>query len=250
MRLRPTTLTGTALLSAALLPPGLLAAISAPAHAAPVPTAATDQTAGQVTGQAVTLRAPKKVPAGASARAPEGWALRYPQVPCVQYLTPNTAYTAIHRTYRTDAIGRPRRASVNTLSQRTSPRSPCEPTVGAWGPPGYQGGHLIAATLRGVSERYNLVPMQGNQINQGLMKAIENGAKRCLTRAAVTGYTITLTYPAGTSVVPARIQVDMLPHARNPAVPFTASFRNTTYQPAGYTRLRNEIRAKFTRSGC
>ncbi|MGK5554748.1 DNA/RNA non-specific endonuclease [Actinomadura kijaniata] len=168
----------------------------------------------------------------------------------MQYLTPNTAYTAIHRTYRTDAIGRPRRASVTTLSQRTSPRSLCETTVGGWGPPGYQGGHLIAATLRGVSERYNLVPMQGNQINQGLMKAIENGAKRCLTRAVVTGYTVTLTYPTGTSVVPARIQVDMLPHARNPAVPFTASFRNSPYQPAGYTRLRNEIRAKFTRSGC
>ncbi|MBA8957488.1 hypothetical protein ACFQU9_14325 [Actinomadura namibiensis] len=57
--------------------------------------------------------------------------MRYPQVPCVQYLTPNTAYTAIHRTYRTDAIGRPRRASVTTLSQRTSPAHRARPP---WAP--------------------------------------------------------------------------------------------------------------------
>ncbi|MFC7564429.1 hypothetical protein ACFQU9_14560 [Actinomadura namibiensis] len=75
---------------------------------------------------------------------------------------------------------------------------------------------MITATLRGASEHYNPVPMQGNQINQGLMKAIENGAKRCLTRAAATGYTITLTYPTGTSMGP-----DPHPgrHAPPPATP-------------------------------
>lgn len=62
------------------------------------------------------------------------------------YIAVNTTYTAIYRDYTTDAIGQPLTAGAPKLSQKTSPRSPCETTVGGRWPAGYQGGHLIAAT--------------------------------------------------------------------------------------------------------
>lgn len=190
-------------------------------------------------------------PAIAATSAPQApTARRYPIVDCVPYLPADTIYNAIFRDYQTDGLGRPDLATAANLTRGNSPRTPCETTVGGWGPPGYQGGHLIAATLRGVSQRYNLVPMQGTQINQGLMKAIENGAKKCLDVAAVTNYTVSLHYPVGPSVVPDRITVSMTPQAIQPPIPFNISFPNTTLTRRHYTRLKNRISAQFIADGC
>src|SRR5262245_36400597 len=56
--------------------------------------------------------------------------------------------------------------------------------------------HLIASSFDGPGLRYNLVPMRGRQINQGLMKRVENGARACLEGdASVTDYRVRLHYP-------------------------------------------------------
>ncbi|WP_169807882.1 DNA/RNA non-specific endonuclease [Actinomadura hibisca] len=196
------------------------------------------------------VAAPAEAGTRVTAASPVASALRYPQPPCVAYLPPNTSYRAYTANYLTDGIGRPLQVVAPNLLRRNASRSACEQTVGAMGPAGYQGGHMLAATLRGVSERYNLTPMQGNQINLGIMKKIENGAKRCLRIAAVKNYTVRLTYPAGASVVPERIAVSMTPKAKAPAVPFTISFPNRVLAPQAYSALRNKIANRFTASGC
>ncbi|KPC78297.1 hypothetical protein ADL27_48480 [Streptomyces sp. NRRL F-6602] len=133
--------------------------------------------------------------------------------PCTQYLTAWAGKTVRSTwTFHIDAKGRPQQAKAVNLSAGNSPRSKCEGTVGSWGGKGSDGGHLIAATLKGVSKRINLVP-QRHKINNGIYKWFENGAKHCLSvkDMKVTNYTSTVHYPNATTVVPSSFTVSMLP---------------------------------------
>ncbi|WP_414166938.1 DNA/RNA non-specific endonuclease [Streptoverticillium reticulum] len=154
-------------------------------------------------------------PAAAATTAPSaaGAAADYP---CVQYLTAFQGQTVRATwTYHIDAQGRPEWARAGTLSAGTSPRTKCETTVGNMGGTGYDGGHLIASTLKGVSKRINLVPMR-HSVNIGIYKMFENGAKKCLKAPGmqVTNYSAVAHYPAGPSVVPDSFTVSMLPRKK------------------------------------
>ncbi|MGW1194593.1 DNA/RNA non-specific endonuclease [Streptomyces sp. NPDC002536] len=151
-------------------------------------------------------------PAVAATTAPSaaGAAADYP---CDPYLTAFRGQTVRATwTYHIDAQGRPEWARAGILSARTSPRTTCETTVGNMGGKGYDGGHLIASTLKGVSKRINLVPMR-HSVNIGIYKMFENGAKKCLKTPGtqVTNYTALARYPAGPSVVPDSFTISMLP---------------------------------------
>jgi hypothetical protein len=59
-------------------------------------------------------------------------------------------------------------------------RGSCQGKVGHMAPEkNHDGGHLIAATLHGVDERYDMVP-QWYSINRGIYLRMESGAKDCL----------------------------------------------------------------------
>ncbi|PNE38166.1 hypothetical protein AOB60_29140 [Streptomyces noursei] len=76
--------------------------------------------------------------------------------------------------------------------------------MGGWGGGGYDGGHLIASTLKGVSKRINLVPMKAS-INRGIYKKTENAAKKCLSTLGRTdklSYNVTVGYGDPKPVVP------------------------------------------------
>ncbi|GAA3163817.1 DNA/RNA non-specific endonuclease [Nonomuraea salmonea] len=124
--------------------------------------------------------------------------------PCARLLEASATYRAYEHTFTTDAAGRPAEAVAKTLVDRDAPRGSCEGKVGDWGGSGdWQGGHLIAASFRGASMRYNLVPMRGRQINQGLMKRVENGARACLEDGGeVRDYRVRLHYPDRTTLTP------------------------------------------------
>ncbi|MFH8411322.1 DNA/RNA non-specific endonuclease [Streptomyces sp. NPDC018019] len=140
------------------------------------------------------------------------WRVEYP---CDRYLTQRAGQTvsSVWR-YHIDAAERPDRATALTLSAGKSPRSKCETTVGGWGGGGYDGGHLIASTLEGVSRRINLVPMR-KKINIGIYKVFENGAKKSIDPKDAakdqTFYQSEVAYPDAKSVVPSSFTVSMIP---------------------------------------
>jgi hypothetical protein len=71
-------------------------------------------------------------------------------------------------------------AAAGSLTASEADRGPCQRKVGHMADaPGYDGGHLIAATLRGVDERYDLAP-QWVSVNRGLYEKMEADNKRCL----------------------------------------------------------------------
>ncbi|MFG1694516.1 DNA/RNA non-specific endonuclease [Nonomuraea sp. NPDC049309] len=156
---------------------------------------------------ALLLTAAASAPALAPAPAPA----KPDAVPCARLLRPSATYRAYDHTFTTDAAGRPVEAVARILVDRDAPRGSCEGAVGDWGGRGdWQGGHLIAASFRGVSMRYNLVPMRGRQINQGLMKRVENGARDCLEDGGeVRDYRVRLHYPNGTTLTPDTIRVSL-----------------------------------------
>lgn len=125
--------------------------------------------------------------------------------PCEKFIAKNHTWQSVWQ-YVTDSEGRPQTAYAKHLSVGNSVRNKeCETKVGNWGGKDYQGGHLIAHTLKGVSKRFNLVP-QSQSTNLGAVKLMENSAKRCkLKGASVTKYTVQTFYPTSTSVVPNRI---------------------------------------------
>ncbi|MFC7039299.1 DNA/RNA non-specific endonuclease [Nonomuraea rubra] len=142
--------------------------------------------------------------AAASAYAPDS-------APCERHLKPAHTYHAHRQTFTTDDAGRPAEALARKLVDRSAPRTACQSTVGEWGGRGdWNGGHLIAASFDGVGLRYNLVPMRGRQINQGLMKRVEDGARACLEGdGAVTDYRVRLRYPGRTALVPDQIRISL-----------------------------------------
>jgi hypothetical protein len=125
-------------------------------------------------------------------------------VPCDKFIEKKHTYKSVW-TFVTDDEGRPNTAASRHLSVATSPRDKaCETKVGNFGGKGYEGGHMIAATLRGTSKRFNLIP-ETKSANNGAAKAIENSAKRCKLKGAVTDYVTQAWYPNKTSVIPNRI---------------------------------------------
>nr|WP_281258438.1 DNA/RNA non-specific endonuclease [Actinomadura mexicana] len=86
-----------------------------------------------------------------------------------------------------------------------------------WGPAGYDGGHLIAATLHGFDERYDLVP-QWASVKRGIYERMEAGAKDCLKARAATScnYRIRVSYSDLTTLTPdtstTDVQVDTEAH--------------------------------------
>ncbi|AQZ62638.1 unnamed protein product [[Actinomadura] parvosata subsp. kistnae] len=131
--------------------------------------------------------------------------------PCERHLRPAHTYQAHQQTFTTDQQGRPVEALARKLVDKAAERTDCQSTVGNWGGKGdWNGGHLIAASFDGVGMRYNLVPMQGRQINQGLMKAVEDGARSCLRGdVPVTDYRVRLRYPDRTTLAPDRIRITL-----------------------------------------
>ncbi|HEX4816913.1 MAG TPA: DNA/RNA non-specific endonuclease [Nonomuraea sp.] len=131
--------------------------------------------------------------------------------PCERFLEPNHTYRANRHTFVTDVRGRPVEALAPALADRAASRTSCQGTVGDWGGRGdWNGGHLIAASFGGVGKRYNLAPMQGRQINQGLMKRVEDGARACLEDAGeVSDYRVRLHYPDDSTVVPDTIRISL-----------------------------------------
>ncbi len=141
------------------------------------------------------------------------------------------------------------------MVEKTSPRDKtCETTVGGWGGAGWQGGHLIASTFWGASMRYNLVPMQGTQVNQGLMKRVENGTRPCLKNKKngdkVTDYLIRVQYPDNTTVVPDRIYVSMSPTISGTTREFKFNFPNKVTDSKDLKTLQTRMRTAFVNAGC
>ncbi|UBU18741.1 DNA/RNA non-specific endonuclease [Nonomuraea gerenzanensis] len=131
--------------------------------------------------------------------------------PCERHLQPAHTYHAHHHTFTTDDSGRPVEALARKLVDKSATRTGCQGTVGDWGGRGdWNGGHLIAASFDGVGLRYNLVPMQGRQINQGLMKRVEDGARSCLEGGgSVADYRIRLRYPDRAALAPDQIRITL-----------------------------------------
>jgi DNA/RNA non-specific endonuclease len=202
-------------------------------------------------GVVVTGAAPAgAVPAGAVPAGAVAAPVVPPTVPCNRLLTPNTTYTDGNRHWQTDGNGRPRRAVVGALVRQTAARNACTRFVGQLGPAGFQGGHLIAADFNGPSERYNLVPLQGTRVNQGVMAHVETWARTCLQRGGVHNYVVTVKYPAPTSVVPARIRIAMTPQALLQPRRVTVTIPNRALAAQPYQQLIASTNTQFRAAGC
>ncbi|MFI7106695.1 DNA/RNA non-specific endonuclease [Nonomuraea sp. NPDC050227] len=172
---------------------------------------------------------------------------------CIRHLAKNHTYKDGSRTYTTDGAGRPAQALAPRLARKAAARSGCEATVGNWGGSGdWQGGHLIASSFSGASLRYNLVPMRGRQINQGLMLRVENGARACLEAkgGAVADYRVQVHYPDGTTVIPDRIHVSMAATISGVSRRVTVTFPNATLSARELDSWHTKITNAFRTAHC
>jgi hypothetical protein len=170
--------------------------------------------------------------------------------PCDKYIQKKHTYRSVW-TFVTDDQGRPNTAASKHLRVATSPRDKaCETKVGNFAGNGYDGGHMIASTLRGTSKRFNLLP-ETESANRGAAKAIENSAKRCMLKGAVTNYVTQAWYPNNTSVVPNRItmafHVTISGHAPGPVGMETA---NNVITKRTMKLIKANIRAYEKKVGC
>jgi len=95
--------------------------------------------------------------------------------------------------------------------------------------------------------RYNLVPMRGRQINQGLMKRVENGARDCLeSGGAVREYRVRLHYPDGATLTPDTIRVSLKAASR----PVTVTLPNRTLSAKELRSRQDGITAAFDAASC
>ncbi|MEU7599018.1 DNA/RNA non-specific endonuclease [Streptomyces sp. NPDC039022] len=176
------------------------------------------------------------------------------EIPCVQYLT-DLAGQRVQSvwTFDIDAKGRPQKATALKLTEGQKPRTPCETTVGGWGGEGFDGGHLIAASLNGVSKRVNLVPMK-RSINVGIYKDFENGAKACLKAGKnATAYKSEVNYPDVTSVVPSSFTVSMIPKAKGApgaGTEIRLVIPNEDISTQKKTALRKKLNDGLVANGC
>jgi len=170
---------------------------------------------------------------------------------CVRHLAKNHTYKDGSYTYATDGAGRPSQALARKLVDKSASRSDCEGTVGDWGGRGdWQGGHLIASSFGGVSKRYNLVPMRGRQVNQGLMLRVENGARACLDKGSVAAYRVQVHYPDGTTIVPDRIHVSLAATISGRSRQVTLAFPNESLSAADLATWRTRIANAFRAAHC
>ncbi|MBF8190262.1 DNA/RNA non-specific endonuclease [Nonomuraea sp. K274] len=174
------------------------------------------------------------------------------EAPCERHLRPAHTYHAGHHTFTTDRLGRPIDALARTLTTKTASRGECESTVGDWGGRGdWQGGHLIAASFGGVSRRYNLAPVRGRQINQGLMKRVENGARSCLEGdGAVSAYRVRLRYPDQETITPDRIHMTMSPKISGVSREVALTLPNESLSASDLDRWEGRITKAFEAAGC
>lgn len=207
---------------------GLAGAAHADAATAPTGTAIIDTT----TAQPSTNAGPVAVLAAAD-------------VPCDKHIARNHAYRDGALVYTTDGEGRPIGATGRVKHARR-PRTDCERTVGHWGGPGYQGAHLIAATLNGISRRYNLVPAT-REVNLQLMGAFENAAKRCLDAGNVVIYTVSVGY-TNPGVVPENFTMMMTIGVQQ--IHVSMSFKNKHYGQAFITRKQRQLNEDLRRANC
>jgi hypothetical protein len=171
--------------------------------------------------------------------------------PCARHLEKNHTYHANQAAFTTDGAGRPIQALTGKLADKAAERTSCEAAVGDWGGRSdWQGGHLIASAFWGVSKRYNLVPMRGRQINQGLMLRVENGARACLDAGAVADYRVQVHYPDATTIVPDRIHVSMSATISGVSRQVTLTFPNTGLRPRELRGWQTKITAAFRSAHC
>ncbi|MEV4253085.1 DNA/RNA non-specific endonuclease [Spirillospora sp. NPDC049652] len=178
---------------------------------------------------------------------------RVDQVPCAEHLKPNATYHANGASYYTDAQGRPERAEATNLRSSVADRGSCQSKAGHMsGTTGYDGGHLIAATLKGVDERYDLVP-QWASLNRGLYERMEAGAKRCLTKPGgrIPHYRIKVAYANARTLIPNRyttdIQVGTSGHSPQT---IRLTMPNRALTTSENTRLRAALDKALTTAGC
>ncbi|KEF04840.1 hypothetical protein ADK47_16420 [Streptomyces rimosus subsp. rimosus] len=197
------------------------------------------------------------VPASAAAAAvPAATEAAEPRaaIPCEMYLTDlKNQDVKSTWTFHVDAHGRPERATAKKLTVGDSPRDQkCETKVGNWGGSGFDGGHLIAATLKGVSKRVNLVPME-RSINRGIYKSFETGAKNCIKAGKnETAYKSVVQYPNDTSVVPNKFTVSMVPKARGGSrgPEIRLEIPNAELTPKKKKELKNTLNEGLAKNGC
>lgn len=207
---------------------GLVGAAHADAATAPTGSAIIETT----TAQPSTDAAPVAVLAAAD-------------VPCNKHIAPNHAYRDSGFIYTTDGGGRPIGAT-GKVKRAHRPRTDCEKTVGHWGGSGYQGSHLIASTLNGISRRYNLVPAT-KEVNQQLMKAFENAAKKCLDAGNMVIYTVSVGY-TDPDVIPENFTMMMTIGVQQ--VHVSMSFKNKHYGRAFISAKQRQLSNDLRRANC
>ncbi|MEV5576587.1 DNA/RNA non-specific endonuclease [Spirillospora sp. NPDC052269] len=173
--------------------------------------------------------------------------------PCAEHLTPNATYHADGASYFTDSEGRPERAEASNVTHSDADRGSCQSKVGHMaGTTGYDGGHLIAATLHGVDRRYDLAP-QWASVNRGAYQHMEAGAKRCLKQPGgkILHYRIKLTYPDATTLIPDAFHADVeVVTAGNAQQNIKLDFPNRELTKAEYGRLRGSYEGLYKAAGC
>ncbi|WP_165968918.1 DNA/RNA non-specific endonuclease [Actinomadura sp. KC06] len=196
------------------------------------------------------VASPARTPFSASPAAPTE---QVDQVPCEPHIGANATYHAHGAEFRTDAQGRPETAEATNLTRSEADRGPCQTKVGHMAPTaGYDGGHLIAATLHGVDQRYDLVP-QWASVNRGLYQQMEAGAKKCLTAPGgkILRYSIQVTYPDATTVVPDRFLADVTVDTDgHPQQRLDLTFPNRRLDPAESQAIKTELNAGLRAAGC
>ncbi|WP_043626604.1 DNA/RNA non-specific endonuclease [Nonomuraea candida] len=172
--------------------------------------------------------------------------------PCERLLKPDHTYRANRQTFTTDDTGRPVEALAENLVDRSAPRGECQSTVGNWAGAGdWNGGHLIAASFHGVSMRYNLVPLRGRQINQGLMKQVEDGARACLEGdGSVSGYRVRLHYPDREALAPDRIEITLSPRVSGVSRQLTFTLPNQVLSASDFKNRQERITETFRAARC
>ncbi|RFU40162.1 hypothetical protein DZF91_18555 [Actinomadura logoneensis] len=178
---------------------------------------------------------------------------RIDQVPCAEHLKPNATYHANGASYYTDSKGRPERAEATNLKSSVADRGSCQSKAGHMsGTTGYDGGHLIAATLKGVDERYDLVP-QWASLNRGLYERMEAGTKSCLTKPGgrILHYRIRVGYANATTLVPSRYNTDIqVVTSGHTAQTIKLTMPNRALTTSENTRLRAALTKALTAAGC
>jgi hypothetical protein len=173
--------------------------------------------------------------------------------PCDRLLQPNALYRAHTATYRTDAQGRPERAEAEDLTASVADRGSCQGKVGHMAPAsGFDGGHLIAATLHGVDERYDLVP-QWYSVNRGIYLRMESGAKSCLDDPGgrIVHYRIRVSYPDPDTLVPDLFHTDVrVATAEHAAQTIKLAIPNRALDQAEYQELRSRLNSALDAAGC